>query len=88
MYLDFVNDIKFDLIKKEIENLEVSRFFYNFICKLSCFKVRFIFLCKLVDFFFVLCFGVVVSNFGLLDWGIVVSGVFKVLNIELYCLEK
>lgn len=28
VYLDFVNDIKFDLIKKEIENLEVSWLMY------------------------------------------------------------
>lgn len=42
-HLDLVNDIKSDLIKKETENSEVSRPFYNFIRKPSRFKASLIF---------------------------------------------
>lgn len=86
-HLDLVNDIKSDLIKKETENSEVSRPFYNFIRKPSRFKARLIFSCKLADFLSALRFGVAASNFGSLDRGTVASGVLKVSNIESYCLE-
>lgn len=88
VYLDFVNDIKLDLIKKEIENLEVSKFFYFLIFLLSYIWLELIVLFKLVDFCCVLCFGCGVISDLVVGIGLLESGEFKVLNIELYCLGK